>query len=302
MTVAARPLRSVLFVPAANGRALEKSKGLDADGVIFDFEGSVLPKAKDEAREALRSHLAARDLPGFKVIRINSLDTPWGTEDLLMARGAKVDAILLPRVEDADTIVEAATALDEMDAPPWLRLWAMIETPLGVLKLGKIAKKGARLRLSGLVVGAHALARETDVVPDPERRELRPWLMQIILIARANHLTVLDGIFADLNDADGLAREFASARQMGFDGKALIHPSQIAPANVAFAPSADEIARAERIVAAFEAPENQDKGVLAVDGRMTMTRDRDEARHLLARHQAIAGQQHRSTQPIRKDR
>ncbi|MCQ0988366.1 HpcH/HpaI aldolase/citrate lyase family protein [Jiella marina] len=301
MTEAACPLRSVLFVPAANARALEKSAGLAADGLIFDLEASVVPDRKDEAREALRAHLAAAStFTGFKVVRINALDTSWGTEDLLMARGAKVDAILLPRVENFDTIVEAATALDEMDAPPWLQLWAMIDTPLGILKLGKIAKKGARLRLSGLVVGTNALASATGIAPDMERSELQPWLMQIVLMARANGLAVLDGVFRDLEDADGLAREFASARRMGFDGKTLIHPSQIAPANAAFAPSEEEIAWAERVIAAFDLPENRDEGVLAIDGRMILPQDCEDARRLLARHQAIAARQ-KSTQNSRKE-
>ncbi|WP_245197511.1 HpcH/HpaI aldolase/citrate lyase family protein [Jiella mangrovi] len=280
-------LRSLLFVPAANGRALEKSDGLPADGLIYDLEDSVAPEAKDEARERLREHLGKSRFAGIRIVRVNPLVLREGTEDLLMARGAGVDAVLLPKVEGADALNEAARALDEMDAPAKLRLWAMIETPRGILKAEKIARKGVRGRLSAFVVGPNDIRLATNVRPGPERTELLPWLMQIVLAAKANGIDVLDGVYGDFRDAEGFARECDAGRRMGFDGKTLIHPSQIAPANAAFGPSDAEIAEAERIAAAFERPENADRGVIQIDGRMIERLHLTEARRVLAQRDAI---------------
>ncbi|MBO0661588.1 CoA ester lyase [Jiella sp. MQZ9-1] len=280
--------RSLLFVPAVNRRALEKSDALPADVVIYDLEDAVAPRAKAEAREMLREHLAARRFTGLRAVRINPLDTSEGTEDLLMARGAGVDAVLLPKVEDADQLSEAARALDEMDAPAKLRLWAMIETPLGIVKAEKIARKGVRGRLSALVVGPNDIQLTTNIRPDAERTELLPWLMQIVLAAKANGLFVLDGIYSDFRDPDGFARECAAGRRMGFDGKSLIHPAQIAPANTAFAPSETDVLAAQKILAAFEHPENAERAVIQIDGRMIERLHLTEARRVLAQRDAIA--------------
>ena len=281
-------MRSLLFVPAANARALEKSDGLAADGIIYDLEDSVAPEAKAEAREALRAHLAKSSFPGSRIVRINGLETSEGTEDLLMARGAGVDAVLLPKVEDADVLKDASRALDEMDAPAKLRLYAMIETPRGILNAAKIARKGVRGRLSALVVGPNDIQLATGIRPDENRTELLPWLMQIVLAAKANGLFVLDGVFGDFRNSDGLARECASGRRMGFDGKTLIHPSQIGPANDAFGPSDEEIGRAEAIVTALDRPENANRGVIQIDGRMVERLHLTEARRVLALRNAIA--------------
>ncbi|MEX6508255.1 CoA ester lyase [Jiella sp. M17.18] len=290
-----RPRRSLLFVPAANARALEKSATLPADGLIFDLEDSVGPKEKPAAREALRAHLAAAPATGERIVRINGLNTSWGTEDLLMARGAGVDAILLPKVESPAAVLAVATALADMDAPDDLKLWAMIETPRGILEAAWIAEEGAESRLAALVVGPNDIKLATGVAPGPERAELLPWLMQIVLAAKSFGLAVLDGVYADFRDAEGFAGECAAGRRMGFDGKTLIHPAQIAPANAAFAPDPEAIAAAERIVAAFAAPENAAKGVISLDGRMVERLHLEEAQRLLALNDRIA-----ETQQVQK--
>ena len=281
-------LRSILYVPGANARALEKSDGLPADGIIYDLEDAVAPEAKGSSREKLREHLAASQFPGLKIVRVNPIETRDGTEDILMARGAGIDAVLLPKVEDADMLEDAARALNEMDAPPSLRIWAMIETPRGIARAEKIARKGVRGRLSAFAVGTNDIRLATNIQPDANRTELLPWLMQIVLAAKANGLTVLDGVFGDFRDAEGFQRECAAGRRMGFDGKTLIHPSQIDPANSIFGPSDGEIGEAEAIVAAFERPDNAGRGVIQVDGRMIERLHLTQARRVLSRRDEIA--------------
>ena len=294
-----RPLhRSILYVPGANARALEKSEGLAADGIVYDLEDAVAPEAKGPSREKLRAHLAASRFTGLKIVRVNPIETREGTEDLLMARGAGVDAVLLPKVEDADTLEDAARALDEMDAPARLRLWAMIETPRGIARAEKISRKGVRGRLSACVVGTNDICLATGVQPDAARTELLPWLMQIVLAAKANGLAVLDGVYGDFRDAGGFERECAAGRRMGFDGKTLIHPAQIAPANVAFGPGEAEIDEAEAIVAAFARAENAASGVIQIDGRMIERLHLTQARRVLAMREAIAA---RSPETSSKD-
>ncbi|NDW06664.1 HpcH/HpaI aldolase/citrate lyase family protein [Jiella pacifica] len=288
MTKTRSLLRSILYVPGANARALEKSDGLAADGIIYDLEDAVAPEAKGPSREKLREHLAASRFPGLKIVRINPIETREGTEDLLMARGSGIDAVLLPKVEDGDMLEAAARALDEMDAPAGLRLWAMIETPRGIARAEKIARKGVRGRLSAFVVGTNDIRLATDIQPDAGRTELLPWLMQIVLAAKANGLYVLDGVFGDLRDGEGLRLECAAGRRMGFDGKTLIHPAQIDPANAAFGPSEAEIGEAEAIVAAFERPDNAGRGVIQLDGRMVERLHLTQARRVLLRRDEIA--------------
>lgn len=282
-----RPRRSLLFVPGANRRALEKSDGLGADGLIYDLEDSAGPDEKNAAREALRAHLAASTFAGERIVRINTLDTPWGTEDLLMARGAGVDAILLPKVDSAALLRQVAGALTEMDAPPSISVWAMIETPLGLLDVGEIARTGREHRLGALVVGPNDIALSTGIDPGPDRAELTPWLMRTVLAAKAFGLAVLDGVYADFKNTEGFAAECAAGRRMGFDGKTLIHPRQVAPANGAFGPDEDAVAWAERIVAAFAAPDNAGTGVIQIDGRMVERLHLLQSKALLAKREAI---------------
>lgn len=286
-----RPRRSVLYVPATNAKALAKLPGLACDAAIIDLEDAVAPDAKVAAREALKSFFAERAKtphaggPGEIVIRINGLSTEWGMDDLLAARECRPDAILLPKVETPRDILEANDTLDGEDAHPAMWLWAMIETPKALLNIGAIAELGRDpgARLACFVAGTNDLVKETGVRMTPDRRFLTPWLMQMVLAARAGGIDVLDGVANDFRDLDAFRRECDDGAAMGFDGKTLIHPDQIAPANAAFSPSAGEIAAARAIVAAFAEPQNAGKGVLTVDGRMTERLHLAQAEKLLAK-------------------
>lgn len=287
----ALPLRrSVLYVPASNERALLKSAALACDAIIFDLEDAVAPEEKASARERLRAFLAGPRHPECEIaVRINALSGAWGTEDFLAARAVRPDAILLPKVEEPADIAQAETALEETDAPRTIRLWAMIETPRGLMQAGAIAALGRApdARLSCLVAGTNDLVKETGIDPGPERANLKPWLMQIVLAARAGSLGVLDGVSNDFRDLAAFAGECAAARAMGFDGKTLIHPAQIAAANSAFAPTAAEVAEAQAIVAAFARPENQGRGVVSLGGRMVERLHLRMAEALIARAKRI---------------
>ncbi len=285
---AIRPRRSLLFVPGANPRALEKSDGLAADGLIYDLEDSAGPDQKDAAREAIRAHLAGSAFSGERIVRINTLDTPWGTEDLLMARGAGVDAVLLPKVDNAGMLQQVADALTEMDAPQSIKLWAMIETPLGLLDVGEIARMGRDHRFDALVVGPNDIALSTGIEPGPDRAELRPWLMQTVLAAKAFGLAVLDGVYADFKNTEGFSDECAAGRRMGFDGKTLIHPCQVEPANAAFGPDEDAVTWAGRVVKTFAMPENVGKGVVQIEGRMVERLHLKQSEALLAAQETIS--------------
>ncbi|WP_062219938.1 HpcH/HpaI aldolase/citrate lyase family protein [Aureimonas sp. D3] len=288
MTEAEPLLRSVLFVPAANGRALDKSATLKADALIFDLEDSAADEEKDAARERLRAHLLARPPSSIlRVVRINPLATRHGTEDLLMARGARVDAILLPKVEGPRQLHEADDALVETDAPQNLRLWAMVETPRGVLHAPDIAEARLRHRLGALAIGPNDLVSAADLQLSPGRPELMPWLGPVLVAGKAAGIPVLDGVWSDLTDIGGFEAECAQARRMGFAGKTLVHPAQIAGANAAFGPSSEEIERARRLVAAFAAPDNAGRGVIRHEGRMVELLHLQAAERLLARAASI---------------
>ncbi|MGU3400546.1 HpcH/HpaI aldolase/citrate lyase family protein [Brucellaceae bacterium D45D] len=282
----ARPRRSVLFVPAANPRALEKSLTLDADCVIYDLEDSVAPEAKASARAALRDHFTAHPKANFeRIVRVNGAETPWGKEDMTVTSGVGADAILLPKVERPQDIIDAANRLDRHDADPKMAVWAMIETARGILNADEIATLGHRsaARLQAFVVGPNDLAQQTGVRLDVGRTYLVPWLMQIVLTARAGGLTVLDGVYNDFRNGEGFADECAQGAAMGFDGKTLIHPNQIEAANRAFSPDEAEIAYAHAVVAAFALPENADKGVISLDGKMVERLHLSIAERLLAK-------------------
>lgn len=286
-----RPRRSVLYVPASNAKALSKLPGLACDAAIIDLEDAVAPDAKVSAREALKAFFAERAKapqsggPRELVIRINGLSTEWGQDDLVAARECRPDAILLPKVETPRDILEANDTLNDEDAHPGMWLWAMIETPKALLNIGAIAELGRDpgARLACFVAGTNDLVKETSVRMTPDRRHLVPWLMQMVLAARAGGIDVLDGVANNFRDLDAFRRECEDGAGMGFDGKTLIHPDQIGPANAAFSPSADEIAQARAIVAAFAAPESAGKGVLTVDGRMTERLHLAQAEKLLAK-------------------
>ena len=279
-----RPRRSVLYVPAGNARALAKVRTLEADAVIFDLEDATAPEAKADAREALRVFFRDSRPDGPElVIRINSLDSPFGGEDLLAARACLPDAILLPKVSDPDDVRLVADALDETDAPEALRLWAMIETPRGVLNAGAIAGEGLRpgSRLDCFVAGTNDLAKDTRLPSLPGRPYLASWLMQIVLAARACDLDVLDGVYNDFADPEGFARECEQGRGMGFDGKTLIHPSQLAPANAAFGIDAAALSEARTIIETFAMKENAGRGVIRIGGRMVERLHLESAERLI---------------------
>ncbi len=287
----ARPRRSVLYVPASNLRAVQKSATLGSDAVIFDLEDAVSPNAKDDAREILRTHFSETP-PGAqeRIIRINALSTEWGTEDLLAARACFPDAILVPKVNGPASIAEVEAALDDTDAPTTLRLWAMIETPQGVLSAGTIAAATTvhASRLDCFVAGTNDLAKETGTRPGAGRIHITPWLMQIVLAARSAGLDALDGVWNDFRDEPGFETECLQGAEMGFDGKTLIHPSQIEFANRAFSPAAEEIAEAREICEAFSLPENRDKGVISLRGRMIERLHLAVAEKLLAKAERAA--------------
>ena len=269
---------AVLFVPASNGRALEKARELPASAIIIDLEDAVAPLTKDEAREVLREALRS-PMPVPVAVRINGLDTPWFGEDLLAARAVRPDAIVLPKVESADNLRTVETALVEMDAPDAIALWAMIETPRGLRDVHAIAEAGGRLR--ALVAGTNDLVAATGVSVEDGRSRLHPWLLSIVLAARCGGLIALDGVRNDWGTPD-FVREAEEGRRLGFDGKTLIHPAQIGPTLEAFRPSDAEIAEARAIADAFAAA-GDDVGLLTIDGRMVERLHLHAARRLLAR-------------------
>lgn len=285
-----RPRRSVLYVPASNAKALAKVASLAADAVIFDLEDAVAPDAKEDAREALRDHfLAHATSRAERIIRINGISTEWGAEDLFAARACKPDAILLPKVERPQEISDVTEILEETDASESIRIWAMIETPRGILNADEIAELGLRstARLDCFVIGSNDIAKETGTRLTDGRSLLTPWLMQILLCAKAGKLDVIDGVYNDFANLDGFAAECADAARMGFDGKTLIHPTQIEMANSAFLPSETALTEARSIVEAFAQSENASKGVIALGGRMIERLHLDAAQKLLAKVEAI---------------
>ena len=282
-----RPRRSALYVPASNEKALAKIGQLACDCVIVDLEDAVAPGEKASARERMAAFVAGRargDGPET-VVRINALSSEWGAEDLAAAKACRPDAILIPKVESARDLLDVDDALDEADARPSLSLWAMVETPRAMLNLGAIAALGRdrSARLACLVAGTNDLVKDTGIRPGPGRGLLVPWLMQIVLAARAGGLDALDGVANDFSDLDAFAAECAQGRDLGFDGKTLIHPAQIAPANEAFAPSPQEVDEALAVRAAFALPQNAAKGVISVAGRMVERLHLEQAERLLAK-------------------
>ena len=292
MTAQARPRRSVMYVPAINARAIEKSRGLDADAVIYDLEDAVAPEMKDKARAQLVDAFAAG---GFghreTVIRVNAIDTADFAAYLQAAARCRPDAVLLPKVSSSADLEAFAAAATRAGLADGTALWAMIETTAALLDLDAIVAAGQALRpgLSCLVVGTNDIAKETGVDPGEERRYLLPWLMQVVLVAKRRGVCVLDGVWNDFGDTAGFDAEARQSVKMAFDGKTLIHPSQVAPANRIFSPAAEAVEEARRIVAAFELPEHAGKGVINLAGKMVERLHRDQAARLLAVHASIAG-------------
>ena len=267
MAAAPRPRRSVLYMPGSNARALEKGRSLSADGLILDLEDAVAPDAKDSARDQIVSALAEGGYGKREIqIRTNGLNTPWGHADIVAAAKTSADAILLPKVESADTVRQVANIMAAEGAHEDMRIWCMMETPLAMLNAKEIA--GAHPKLGGFVMGTSDLAKDLNCAHTPDRLPMITSLGLCILAARAYGLAILDGVHLDLSDDDGFAASCQQGRDMGFDGKTLIHPKTIGAANTAFAPSEADVAWARKIIAAFEQAASEGKGVVVVDGKL----------------------------------
>lgn len=285
----ARPLRSLLYMPASNRRAIDKARGLDTDAVALDLEDAVAPGMKAEARAALLEELAAGGFGHRRMIaRINALATPWGHDDLAALAAAPVEAVLVPKVDDAEDVIALSRAMDAAGYAPGVKLWVMIETPRAVLALERIAACAATTRLAALVLGLNDLAKDTGMAQLPGRAVFLPVLTLAVLAARAHGIAILDGVCNAIDDSARLEAECVQARDGGFDGKTLIHPAQLAIANRVFAPGDDAIAEARAIVAAFADPANAGKGALRVNGKMAELLHRTQAERLLAKAAAIA--------------
>lgn len=285
--IAARPRRSALYLPASNTRAIEKARALPCDVVILDLEDAVAPDAKDEARAGAVAAVKAGGFGGREVvIRVNGLDTPWGAGDLAAAAGARPDAVLIPKVSTPEDLAAVRTRL-----PDPLPIWAMIETCAAVFRLDALGAESVNVGVDAWVIGSNDLAKEMRCALSVERAPLMTALSLSLMAARAHRLAIIDGVFNEIADSDGLARQCAQAAALGFDGKSLIHPSQIEPANAAFTPDPDAVAWARTVVQAFEAPEAAGKGVLKVDGRMVERLHLAEARRLIGVAEAIAARE-----------
>ena len=285
-----RPRRSVLYMPGSNARAMEKARELPADAVIFDLEDAVAPDAKAKARELIVEALKKGGFGSREVlVRINGLDTAWWGDDLAVA-AAGPDAVLVPKVSTPEQLRQVAKHLTGVRADAGVRIWVMMETPLAMLNARDIAAAaGDRdTRLAGFVMGTNDLAKDTRARIVPGRAPMLPWLMTCVAAARAYGLDILDGVYNELGNAEGFAAECRQAHDLGFDGKTLIHPQQIAPCNAAFSPSEEEVAWARKIIAAFDQPENANKGVIQIDGRMVERLHADMARRTVAIADAIA--------------
>ncbi len=275
-----RPFRSVLYIPASKARALEKARDLPADAIIFDLEDAVAPEEKVRARALLGQELAAADFgPRLRIVRVNGLDTDWGAADLLaFAAHPGVDAVLVPKVNRAADLDAVA---GRVNSP----LWAMLETAKGCLNAAEIA---AHPRLQGLVMGTNDLARELGARHRPDRLPLQAALGLGLLAARAAGKVIVDGVFNAFRDEAGLRAECDQGRDMGFDGKTLIHPAQLDIANEVFAPGADEIDLARRQIDAYAQARARGDGVAVLDGRIVENLHVATARALIARAEAIA--------------
>lgn len=284
-----RPLRSVLYMPASNARAMAKARTLDCDAVALDLEDAVAPEAKAEARAALLAEVQAGGFGHRRLIaRINALATPWGHDDLQALAAAPVETVLAPKVDDAADITALSSAMDAAGFTPDVALWVMIETPRAVLSLERIAACAATTRLRGFVLGLNDLAKDSGIAQLPGRAAFLPVLTLAVLAARAHGLLILDGVCNAIEDQSLLEAECQQARDSGFDGKTLIHPAQIDVCNRVFAPSPQDIAEAQAIVAAFADPANAGKGALRVNGKMAELLHLAQAERLLAKAASIA--------------
>ncbi len=275
-----RPYRSVLYIPGSKERALDKARTLPADAIIFDLEDAVAPDAKVDARAILKAELGKGGYGNrAKIVRINGFDTKWGKDDVAAFVGADIDAILMPKVDSAAQLDELAALIPDVD------LWAMMETPLGMLNAAEIA---AHPRLKGFVMGTNDLAKELNTRFRADRLPMMGGLHLCLLAAKAHGVVIIDGVYNAFKDDEGLRAECDQGRDMGMDGKTLIHPAQLDIANTAFAPSEDEIDLAQRQIAAFEDAEASGQGVAVVDGKIVENLHVVTAKGILAKAKAIA--------------
>lgn len=281
-----RPRRSVLYMPGSNARALEKAVSLPADGLILDLEDAVAPEAKALARRQVVDAVKAGGFGRREVIvRVNGLDTEWASDDIAAVAKSGADAILFPKIQSAADVLQAILMLEKAGAPAALPIWIMAETPRCILNMDSIA--GASPRLACIVAGTSDLGRELRIRPTPARDGAVGALTMIVLAARAHGLDALDGVHLDLADAAGYEAVCVQGRDLGFDGKTLIHPKQIDAANRAFAPTAVELEAARAILAAWKEARAEGKGMVVVNGRLVEKLHVDEAERLLALHDAI---------------
>ena len=277
----------MLYLPGSNARAIEKARTLACDVVVLDLEDSVAPEAKIAARalacEAVKlGEFGPREL----VIRVNGLDTPWGADDLAAAAEARPDAVLAPKVSSPESLAAYRAGLG-----PNIGLWAMIETCQAIFALDALGRASGPAGVACWVIGINDLIKEMRCQPGSDRAPLLPALSLSVMAARAYGIAIVDGVYNDIPDLDGLSRECAQGAGLGFDGKSLIHPTHLEIANRAFAPDAEAVAWARTVAQAFDSPENSGKGVLKVEGRMVERLHLDEARRLIAVADAIAAQE-----------
>lgn len=278
-------------MPGSNARALEKAKTLPADGVILDLEDSVAPDAKESARGQVCDVVKAGGFgPREVFIRTNAIDTPWFSDDLTAAAQAAPDGIVVPKISSPGQLETIGQRLLDMGTNHKTKIWAMIESPLAVFNVLSIAEcaRDSETRLAGFVLGTNDIAKDTRARQVPGRWPMIGWLMNVIAAARIHGIDVLDGVYNNIGDAEGFVKECEQGRDMGFDGKTLIHPNQIEPCNKVFSPSEEEVAQARKWIAAFDLPENKSKGVVSIDGKMVERLHADMARRTVAVADAIA--------------
>ncbi len=286
-----RPRRSALFMPASNARTLEKAKSLGADALVFDLDDAVSPDQKPDARKRACACVAAGGYGNREVvIRVNPLSSAWGADDFAAVAKSGADALCVPKVQSAQDVAAVREALAKNDAPRGLAIWAMIETPLGVLNAAAIAavSRAETYPLEVLLMGTNDLAKETRAAQTVERLPMLAWLSGCVAAARAYGLDILDGVYNNYRDEEGLRRQSVQGRELGMDGKTLIHPDQIAPCNEIFSPGKEEISWARKIIAAFDEPDNKGKGVLTLEGSMVELMHLEIAKRAVAIAEAIA--------------
>ncbi len=281
--MALRPRRSALFMPGSNARALDKARAIDCDTILFDLEDSVAVGQKALARDQVAAALAVGGYGGRElIVRCNPLGSDFIADDLRMAVAAGAHGVLLPKTDSAEDVMAIEARLDALGAAPGVAIWAMVETPLAILNAPAIAARASAGRLAALAVGPNDLAKLTGVRPGEGRAFLLSWLSQVVLAAKAHGVTALDGVYNAFQDEAGFAAECRQGRAMGFDGKTLIHPKQVGPANALFGASEEDLAWARKVIAAFAEPAHATANVINLDGEMVERLHLDQARSLLA--------------------